>query len=169
MESAARRAAVREAGEEAGIHIDPRDLIYFSHWITPEESPKRYDTWFFIASVNSMAVRVDGSEIHEYRWLSPSDALESQRAGRIQLMPPTFVTLTELSRFDKAAAVLDYYRGSPPARYLPRIVMLPGGVCSLYQGDAGYETKDPAKPGPRHRFWMMESGWRYEKSNILAF
>ena len=169
MESAARQAAVREAGEEAGIFIDPHELIYISHWITPEESPKRYDTWFFIAAVNSMAVRVDGSEIHEYRWFKPSDALESQRTGRIQLMPPTFVTLKELSRFDAAAAVLEYHRGSPPARYLPRIVMVPGGVCSLYSGDAGYETKDPDKPGSRHRFWMMESGWHYEKSDTTRF
>ena len=165
MESAARRAAVREAGEEAGIRIDPGDLVYFSHWTTPEESPKRFNTWFFIAVVKSMSVRVDGSEIHEYMWMKPSEALESQRAGRIQLMPPTVVTLQELSGFNRVAAVLDYFRSSPPARFLPQIVIMPGGVCSLYQGDAGYDTKDPDKPGPRHRFWMMDSGWRYEKSD----
>ncbi len=165
MESAARQGAAREAREEANIHIDPGDLVYFSHWITPKESPKRYDTWFFIAAVNSMAVRVDGSEIREHKWFEPSEALESRQAGKIQLMPPTFVTLQELSRFDKAAAVLSNYRTSPPVRYSPRIVMVDGGVCSLYQGDAGYETKDPDKPGLRHRFWMMDSGWRYEKSD----
>ncbi len=165
MASAARQGAVREAEEEAGVRIDPGGLVYFSHWITPEESPKRYDTWFFVTSVNSMTVRVDGFEIHEHKWFKPLEALESQRAGQIQLMPPTFVTLQELSRFDTAAAVLSNYRASPPVRYSPRIVMVPGGVCSLYQGDAGYETKDPDKPGLRHRFWMIDSGWRYEKSD----
>ena len=65
MAFAACRAAVREAGEEANIRIDPVDLVYFSHWITPEESPKRFNTWFFIATANSMSVRVDGSEIYE--------------------------------------------------------------------------------------------------------
>jgi 8-oxo-dGTP pyrophosphatase MutT (NUDIX family) len=166
MESGARRAAVREAGEEADIQIDPNELVYFSHWITPEESTKRFDTWFFIAAVDSMSVKVDGNEIHEYMWIKPSDALESQRDGRIQLMPPTFVSLQELSRFNRVSAVLDYFRSSPPTRFLPRIVIMPGGVCSLYQGDGGYDTKDPDKPGPRHRFWMMDSGWYYEKIDL---
>jgi ADP-ribose pyrophosphatase YjhB (NUDIX family) len=164
MESAARRACVREVEEETGLSIDPGDMVYFSQWITPEESPKRYDTWFFIAACKQTAVRVDGSEIREYKWFEPSEALGSQRAGDIQLMPPTFVTLQELSRFDTAENVLEYYRMRPPACFLPRIAMVPGGVCSLYQGDAGYETRDPDTPGPRHRFWMMDKGWRYEKS-----
>ncbi len=163
MESAARRAAVRETGEESGVCIDPGDLVYFSQWTTPEESPKRFDTWFFIAAVNAMAIKVDGSEIREHKWFRPSDALDSQRAGKIELMPPTFVSLQELSGFETTAAALDYYRASPPIRYLPRIVMITEGICSLYQGDAGYDTKDPDVPGPRHRFWMIDSGWRYEK------
>ena len=25
------------------------------------------------------------------------------------------------------------------------------------------EPKDPDRPGPRHRLWMLESGWRYER------
>lgn len=163
MESAARRAAVREVGEETGLRIDSEDLVYFSHWITPEESPKRYDTWFFIAAVNPAAVRVDGSEIREYKWFRPSEALRSQQAGNIQLMPPTFVTLQDLSRFDTAETALEHYRMRPPLRFSPRIVMVNGGVCSLYQGDAGYETRDPERPGLRHRFWMTDRGWHYEK------
>lgn len=165
LTSAARQAAVREAGEEAGISIDPADLVYCSRWTTPEESPKRFDTWFFIAAVSAAAVRVDGNEIREYRWLNPAEALESQRAGQIQLMPPTFVSLHELSRFDTAAAALNQYRKRLPVCFLPRIAIVPGGICSLYQGDAGYETKDPDRPGPRHRLWMMDSGWQYEKSD----
>jgi len=163
--SAARQAAVREADEEAGIPIDPGVLVYCSRWTTPEESPKRYDTWFFIAAVNTAAVRIDGTEIREYKWFQPAEALASQRAGKIELMPPTLVTLQELTRFDTTAAALNHYQTRLPPYFLPRIVIVPGGICSFYQGDAGYETKDPQRPGPRHRLWMMDSGWRYEKSD----
>lgn len=164
VESAARRAAVREAEEEAGVCMDPADLVYFSHWITPEESPKRYDTWFFVAAVNAMSVKVDGGEIREHRWFRPVEAMKSGQDGEIELMPPTFITLQELSRFEATKAFLDYCRNTTPVRFLPRIVMMADGICFLYQGDAGYESKDPDAPGPRHRFWMLDMGWHYEKS-----
>ena len=63
-EEAARRAAVRETREEAGLVLDPGAFVPFSRWITPEVSPKRFDTCFFLAEVDPGAsVRVDGSEI----------------------------------------------------------------------------------------------------------
>jgi hypothetical protein len=32
----------------------------------------------------------------------------------------------------------------------------------LYPGDAGYDDRDPARGGPRHRLWTLPDGWRYE-------
>src|SRR4051794_30595281 len=49
LETAARRAAVREAAEEAGIVIAADSLRRWSHWTPPPESPKRYSTAFFVA------------------------------------------------------------------------------------------------------------------------
>ena len=46
MEAAARRAAVREAKEEAGLDVAEKALVYFSHWTTPSGLPKRFSTWF---------------------------------------------------------------------------------------------------------------------------
>src|SRR6266481_3766362 len=43
-----RVAAARECLEEAGIPLDPRELVEFARWITPEGSPRRYDTRFFV-------------------------------------------------------------------------------------------------------------------------
>ena len=37
----ARRAAAREAEEEAGLVVDPEDLVTFSHWVPPPVAPKR--------------------------------------------------------------------------------------------------------------------------------
>jgi 8-oxo-dGTP pyrophosphatase MutT (NUDIX family) len=48
---AAKRAAAREALEEADLVVDVSGLVTFSHWTPPEESihgPKRFLTWFFV-------------------------------------------------------------------------------------------------------------------------
>ena len=51
LDAAARRAAVREAKEEAGVDVDPDALVHLSNWTTPEISPKRFATWFFAGPV----------------------------------------------------------------------------------------------------------------------
>src|SRR5262249_4022743 len=67
--AAARRAAVREAREEAGVSIAENSLALLSRWVTPEGLPKRFDTWFFVAPAESLSVTVDGGEIHAHQWL----------------------------------------------------------------------------------------------------
>lgn len=160
---AARRAAVRELLEEANLEVDPGHLRPISRWITPEILPKRFDTWFFAAPASSYDVVVDGGEIREFRWATPAAALEERDAGAIELPPPTFVTLTELSRCRDAATALESLASTEPRCFTPRICNIEGGACSLYEGDAGWEAFDPDAPGPRHRLWLLKSGWRYER------
>jgi 8-oxo-dGTP pyrophosphatase MutT (NUDIX family) len=161
---AARRAAVREAREEAGMVIAEDCLLPLSRWVTPEGLPKRFDTWFFATAAGSETVRVDGGEIHAHRWLSPTAALAEHHAGNIELPPPTFVTLSQLSGFQTAGATLAAIAETTPEAFLPRLHVIPAGACTLYGGDVGYDSGDLAQPGPRHRLWMLESGWRYERS-----
>jgi hypothetical protein len=33
----------------------------------------------------------------------------------------------------------------------------------MWHGDAGYADGKPDLPGARHRLWMVEGGWRYER------
>jgi 8-oxo-dGTP pyrophosphatase MutT (NUDIX family) len=162
-EGAARRAAAREAREEAGLEVDPEALLQISHWTTPEGLPKRFATWFFLAAADTTQVRVDGHEIHAHAWLSPESALEARRAGEIELPPPTFVTLSTLVGKRSVADAVEAARAAAPLSYLPRVVRVEGGACSLYPADAGWELRDPTRAGPRHRLWMLESGWRYER------
>jgi 8-oxo-dGTP pyrophosphatase MutT (NUDIX family) len=161
-EGAARRAASREAREEAGLEIDPEALVQISHWTTPEGPPKRFATWFFMGTAGATQVRVDGGEIHAHAWLTPAAALAGQRAVEIELPPPTFVTLSTLLARQNAEAALASARAAAPLVYLPRVVRVAGGACSLYPADAGWESRDPARAGARNRLHMLESGWRYE-------
>ena len=77
-------------------------LTPWARWVTPEFSPRRFDTWFFAAAMPPGQVpAVTGGSDHERAesvsgsWMRPSDALEAARAGQITLLPPTAVTLAE--------------------------------------------------------------------------
>jgi len=92
-EPGARRAAAREAAEEAGLVVDSELLVPFAHWTPPPVAPKRFATWFFLAPAPAGVVSIDGGEIHDHVWVSPATAFERHAAGEIQLAPPTWVTL----------------------------------------------------------------------------
>ncbi|MDJ0867876.1 MAG: NUDIX hydrolase [Myxococcota bacterium] len=162
----ARRAAVRETREEAGLEIAEAGLVPISRWITPPIAPKRFDTWFFAASVESAhEVRVDGAEIRHHRWLRPHDALAAHARGEIRLAPPTWVTVSWLTGYpDTRAALVDLDRQTT-ITFEPRICRGEGGMLALYPGDAGYADGDPERPGSRHRLSMQRGGWVYERSD----
>ena len=161
--ASARCAAVREAQEEAGLVLDESGLVPFSHWTPPAITPKRYFTWFFIAQAPGGSVAIDGGEIHEHAWMRPADALAQRDAGEIELAPPTFVTLFELAQPGSVAAALELARGREPERFETAIGRVERGAVALWHGDAGYADADPERPGPRHRLWMLDDGWRYER------
>lgn len=163
---AARRAAVREMHEEAGLHIDAAALVPISRWVTPVMLAKRFDTWFFVGIADAHEVRVDGGEIREHRWIRPSDALAAKRRGEIELPPPTFVTLLGLAEFATPAEALRRLTRTGTRTFTPRICLIEGGACSLYEGDAGYEHDDPERPGARHRLWITGDDWKYERSGV---
>jgi 8-oxo-dGTP pyrophosphatase MutT (NUDIX family) len=97
---AALNAAIRETREEAGLDITADQLVYLSHWTTPEGAKRRFDTWFFLAVLaDGQAVSVDGGEIAEHRWVRPEVAFAelADREHPFRLMPPTFVSLVELA------------------------------------------------------------------------
>ena len=161
---AARHAAVREAYEEAGMVVAPESLVVVSRWLTPEGVPKRFDAWFFAGRAGSDAVQVDGGEIHEHRWIRSIDALRLQRAGEMDLPPPTWVTLDRLAGWRTVSEVLGAAGRGPMEFFVPRLHVVADGACTLYAGDAAYESGDLDQPGPRHRLWMVDSGWWYERS-----
>ena len=167
-ERAARFAAVRECGEEAALAIEPDALQLFAHWLTPEASPKRFSTWFFLHRlVSEEAVAVDGGEITEYRWATPRELIARHRDGDLPLMPPTYVTLLNLAG-GRLTPETPVTRPRVLQRFRPRMVMQQERVCFLYQEDAGYQTQDPELPGARHRCYMDGDGCHYESSGWTA-
>jgi 8-oxo-dGTP pyrophosphatase MutT (NUDIX family) len=163
--TSARRAAAREALEECGLAVDPDDFVPFSHWVPPPITPKRFSTHFFVARASDGDVIVDGGEIHEHEWLAAREVLERRDRGEVDLAPPTWVTLQDLAEhLTVDDALADAARRDPVPHYETRWVTVEGGAVAMWEGDAGYDANDPDRPGDRHRLWMLESGWRLERS-----
>ncbi|MGH0037357.1 MAG: NUDIX hydrolase [Myxococcota bacterium] len=163
----ARHAAVRETREEAGLALAPDDLVPISRWITPEVSPRRFDTWFYAAVPEpEVEVRVDGREIVGHRWLDPRAALEAHAAGEVRLAPPTFVTVHWLRGHDRAERALHALGRAPFLTFRPRLCPGEDGVFMLYPGDAGYEVGDPGRPGARHRIVSGPGGFEYLREGV---
>ena len=161
----ARIAAVREAAEETGLSIEPQAMHPFAHWTPPPITPRRFLTWFFAAAAPEGRVTIDDGEIHEHRWMSPAEAIERRDAAEIELAPPTWVSLFELSRWRNVEHALDALRRRAPERFATRIVVEGGGPLALWHGDAGYESGKADVPGPRHRLCMNDGIWRYERTD----
>jgi 8-oxo-dGTP pyrophosphatase MutT (NUDIX family) len=161
-----RRAAVREAAEEAAIKLTTADLVTLSYWEPPATVPKRFGTWFFLTAAPAHAVEVDGHEIHDHDWLSPADILARRDAGEVELAPPTWMSLRHLSEFTDTAAALSAERPtqSAEARYSTHVSKVDGVLNMMWTGDAGYETSDASLPGERNRLVMADGAWRYERT-----
>lgn len=166
-DDAARAAAVREAHEECGLLGDHQSFVPFSHWTTPPGPPRRFATWFFIAEAPAGDIGTDGGEITDHKWMRPDDALAAQRAGEIELPPPTFVSLTRLAPFATVADALDDARSATYVRFEPRLHRVEDGMVHLYAGDVAYD--DVAlldKPEPHHRLLSRGTDWSYTARSI---
>jgi 8-oxo-dGTP pyrophosphatase MutT (NUDIX family) len=161
--AAARRAAVREAREEAGLTIAEDTLVALSHWTPPAIAPKRFLTWFFLAPAAEGIVTVDLGEIHEHVWLPPAVALARRNALEIELAAPTWVTLEWLATHPDVAACVAAAAARDPERFETRIASGPEGPVALWHGDAAYSTEEVECEGPRHRLYMSTTGWVYQR------
>lgn len=161
-ESAARRAAVREALEETGLEVPPDSFDWFAHWTPPAGAPRRFATWFFVGPAPAGIVTIDGGEIHDWAWMGASEALTRQAAGEVELAPPTWMTLDSLAAFPSVEALMVDARAREPAVYETVITRSDEGMIAMWDGDAGYATADPTVAGRRHRL-VMADPWRLER------
>jgi 8-oxo-dGTP pyrophosphatase MutT (NUDIX family) len=145
------------AEERLRLAVD--HMHYFSHWITPEGAPRRYDTRFFVC-----AAPPEQTPLHDNRetiancWIRPADALERHRRGDFDLIFPTIKSLEAIARFERSADLLTAAAAAGEVPSLqPRISSEDHGVRILLPGDAGYDTavpptepvRLPPRPGQR--------------------
>jgi 8-oxo-dGTP pyrophosphatase MutT (NUDIX family) len=162
---ASRRAAEREALEECGLVAAAAAMHPFSHWTPPKTTPRRFLTWFFAARASMGEVKIDHGEIHESDWMSPIDALRRRDAGEIEIAPPTFVSLAELTAFRDVEHALSSVQQREPERFQTVIGLSEEGPVAIWHGDSGYASGDPSTPAPHHRLTMRKSApWHYART-----
>jgi len=139
VDSGERRLA--EVCAEEGLRLAVDAIHYFSHWITPEGQPRRYDTRFFVARApEAQEALHDEVETIASAWITPADALARFEAGDLELMPPTMVTLRQIGRFERADDLLAAAAATTDIPVMePRVVKDQGGIRILLPGDPGFE------------------------------
>ena len=82
-------------------------LHYFSHWITPDELPKRFTTRFFVARLpHGQRADFDRLELTDGVWTTAADAIAASDRRDIKLHFPTMRTLLEVAGHDGVDALI---------------------------------------------------------------
>lgn len=123
---AAAFAGSRELREEAGLMLDPDDLVHWSRWITPSSLPRRYDTHFFIAAApgDQEPTIVEG-EVTAMHWLPVVSWPELSTSGPFPVPQPTQIVLREIAeafeRYGSLEVLLQRERGRVIQCFMPKM------------------------------------------------
>lgn len=81
------------------LWIDGRDFQHTGHWTTPEFSPVRFKTHFFIASCPGKQVPYQAiDEMLDIEFVEPLAALERWSSSSVLIAPPVLISIRELAR-----------------------------------------------------------------------
>lgn len=87
------------------LFFNLNELKYFGTLVTPEGSPYRFDTSFFLAQLpEGQSPRPDEYEIDDAFWVSPAEALSDYKKGKLPMITPTIMSLQ---------TIINYQKGNP--------------------------------------------------------
>jgi 8-oxo-dGTP pyrophosphatase MutT (NUDIX family) len=146
----------------------------WSHWITPTAMKARFDTRFFIAFMpDGQTCHPDSYETVEGRWMTPRHALEANEQGRVNLSPPTLVTLHNLLAYETFSALKAALPrpGWGPV-LMPKMLVPKVGPMIIQTWDPDYADPEKTLPAveadlqrlpvgaPFSRLWNDKGTWR---------
>jgi len=92
------------------LYCDAGALVYFAHWLTPEEFSMRFDTRFFIALLPPGQTPLESSEeVTDSLWIAPVRALQLYAERKLPMIFPTYASLRTLADFDNVDTVMKQY------------------------------------------------------------
>lgn len=151
LEEARRALNAREVGflelaRGHGWRLAVDRMHYWAHWITPEDSPIRFDTRFFLATAPAdQSAAHDEGELAGSEWVRPLVALRKAELGEWTIILPTLKNLTTLLGFASAAeAEQAGARRGDVATLEPRVLRRPEGIQVVLPGDQGWDETLPA-------------------------
>jgi 8-oxo-dGTP pyrophosphatase MutT (NUDIX family) len=161
----AARAKLAESGflaavQGLGAPLDLDAMEPFSRWITPVVETRRFDARFFLTEAPAHQEGLaDGEETDSVLWIGAREALSQHAAGELNLLPPTWMTLSALAAFDSAAEAMASTRTTPTPRVQPELVSAQGGFTLCFPGDPAHSVSTQALPGPT-RLTLDAGRWR---------
>jgi 8-oxo-dGTP pyrophosphatase MutT (NUDIX family) len=155
--------AVYRAARAMGRSLGGERLALFANWITPEGFPMRFDTRFFVATVDSdLDPDPDPRELDDARWVDVDEALAAARAGKMTIPFPTLRTLEQVAVFDHGDALVEHARAldDVPA-VLPKVRRDGDGAMSIVlPTDADYDRIEQLGAGDASGFARLAESAR---------
>jgi 8-oxo-dGTP pyrophosphatase MutT (NUDIX family) len=135
---------------EAEELILPLDrLHYFSHWITPEFLPLRYDVRFFVTEIPpDQDVMHDGVELTGHVWIRPSEALRQYEEGILDMVLPQIMTLEDMKRCQTVVEVIESARKRHFPATLTKIERIDGKDVEVMPDGSVFESRPPVYAWP---------------------
>jgi endoribonuclease LACTB2 len=92
------RVSFKEMLEREGLALDAGLFIEAPRWVTPESSPRRYNTRFFAAWLpEGQETEIIPGELESGEWLRPKEALRKWIDGDCVIVTPIFTTIQALA------------------------------------------------------------------------
>ncbi len=131
--------------EAEDLVADTAALCHCAHWITPENSERRFDVHFYLAALPpSQDGSHDGSESVDSLWIRPEAALRDAADGSRPIMFPTRAILSRLARSRNVQDALRRAAAEPVETVMTRIAATPAGRVLRIPRSAGYPMSELA-------------------------
>jgi glyoxylase-like metal-dependent hydrolase (beta-lactamase superfamily II)/8-oxo-dGTP pyrophosphatase MutT (NUDIX family) len=91
-------SSFHEALKKDGLELDAAALVPVGRWVTPPFSPRRFDTWFFLAWLpEGQEPLVEPGELESGEWIRPAEALQRWTRGQVIMAPPILHAIRTLA------------------------------------------------------------------------
>ena len=120
-------------------------LVHYSHWITPDMMPKRFDTHFYLVKApdDHLAIH-DGYESVDSVWITPAQAMADAVSGSRTIIFPTLKNIEKLAGFGSVADALEFDHKIVPV--LPWTEKREDGNYLCIPPEAGYAGSEIKMP-----------------------
>jgi len=139
-----------EVVHASGGRLVLSDLVRFGHWITPERSPQRFDTHFFLClTAEGQEAVCDGGEAVALEWARPDDISARAAGGEASILFPTRMNISRLAESTSAQAALARWRGQDIFTVSPWVEKREGGLAVVIPKEAGYRETENFVPSAK--------------------
>lgn len=98
------RSSFKEILDHWGLWIDAEDFVYTGFWTTPQFSPVRFKTRFFIVNCPEKQTPYAAiTELQDIEFITPKDALERWKNSDVLISPPVLISLQVLAEEENLA------------------------------------------------------------------